>query len=155
MKATKQLEQEFNGPNLVLLQKVSKCEEVNTPMIYVIDDGEDMCPALDWLLHETGYTIRIFSHIADFLDSYNKRPGCLILCVQFPHADRLSFVRELLWRNIDLPVIVVSENGDEKIEANALKSGAIGFIAKPCNAVKLTELVRAAVEENLMLREFF
>jgi two-component system response regulator FixJ len=152
MKTGKRVEQEYNDKNFAVLQNVARYADVNTPMIYVIDSGDDMCAALDWLLHETGYTVRIFSHVADFFGSYNNRPGCLILSLKFPYIDGLLFARELLWRNIDLPVIIVGENGDEEAETNAKKAGAIGFISKPCNAVELTELVKAAVEENLMLR---
>jgi FixJ family two-component response regulator len=123
------------------------------PTIYVIDDEEDLWHSLEWLWRPCGFQMRIFTRITDFLAAYSNNPGCLILDIHLPGTNGLSFARELPAHKIDLPLIVMSREADIRTAVDAMKAGAIDFILKPVVQSKLRELVRAAVQKNILQRE--
>jgi two-component system, LuxR family, response regulator FixJ len=123
------------------------------PIIYVIDDDDDMRLSLEWLFRPIGFQVQTFACVADFLASHTDNPGCLILDINLAGSNGLDFVRELPTRKIRLPVIVITGNADIPTAISAMKAGAIDFVTKPFDGSKLIELVRITVEKSLMQLE--
>jgi FixJ family two-component response regulator len=48
--------------------------------------------------------------------------------------------------NCRIPIIFVTAHGDEKLRMQALRAGAVEFMAKPLDDEALLESVRAALE---------
>jgi FixJ family two-component response regulator len=48
--------------------------------------------------------------------------------------------------NYRIPIIFVTAHGDEKLRMQALRAGAVEFMAKPLDDEALLESVRAALE---------
>jgi FixJ family two-component response regulator len=127
---------------------MSACE-----IVYVIDDDEDMRRSLAWLFRPTGLAVQTFACTADFLAAYEQAPGCIILDINLPGTNGLDFARELPLRKIDLPVIIITGKADIPTAVEAMKAGAVDFVPKPFDGMRLIELARAAVEKNLAQRD--
>lgn len=123
--------------------------DVSAPVVFVVDDDEDVRTALARLLRSAAYEASTFSSGAEFLASHeSERPGCVILDLSMPGFDGLAVQKALLSGDCpSRPVIFLTANGSIGTSVRALKSGAVNFLVKP---VEESELF-AAVDEALRL----
>ncbi len=67
-----------------------------------------------------------------FLDVAGDLPiGCALLDLRMPEMDGFEVQAHLLTINPDLPVIVMTAQGDVQTAVRAMKAGAVDFIEKP------------------------
>ncbi len=118
------------------------------PVVFLLDDERSVVVALRRLLQATGFTIRAFTSVTEFLDSHDGEvPGCLVADVRMPGMTGLELQGVLAMRGCARPVIFVTGQGDIRTTVQAMKAGAVTFLAKP---VQRAELI-AAVEEAIRL----
>ena len=123
----------------------SKAVHGNSGFVAIVDDDEAMLDALKGLLKEAGYPARAFASAEDFLDSGDhQHAACLITDIRMPGMSGLDLQARLKADNIDTPIIFITAHGDEHMRMQALRSGAVEFLAKPFDDEVLLESVRAA-----------
>ena len=116
-------------------------------MVAVIDDDESVRTALRELLRSVGLPARAFASAEDFLKSGQQREiGCLIADIRMPGMSGLELQAKLNADQVRIPTIFITAHGDEKMRMQALRGGAVEFIAKPFDDEALLEKVRAALE---------
>jgi FixJ family two-component response regulator len=120
---------------------------------YLVDDDDAVRNALTGLLHSSGVEVVSFGSAADFLN-YRRTDlsACLILDLQLPDISGLELQRRLIdeWGP---PIIFISGRGDIPSTVQAMKAGAIEFLAKPINPEVLITSVAAAFERDRSDRE--
>jgi FixJ family two-component response regulator len=100
--------------------------------VYVVDDEYPVREALTMLIKSEGLTVKSYSSAVAFLDNYEPgQPGCLVLDVKMPHLDGIELQQELTKKNIDIPIIFMSGQGNIPLTAKAFRAGAVDFIEKP------------------------
>jgi FixJ family two-component response regulator len=103
--------------------------------VAIVDDDELMRGALQGLLKEAGLPTLLFASAEEFLDSGQPRHcACLIADIRMPGMSGLR-----------IPIIFITAHGDEHMRMQALRSGAVEFLAKPFDDEVLLETVRAAL----------
>jgi FixJ family two-component response regulator len=122
-----------------------------SPTIYAIGGDMQLHQCLRYLSHATGYRVRIFECILDFLAVYKDGPGCLILDADQNGMDGLELVRQLADLKIDLPVIISIGIHNDFITST--HNGVMGFISKRCKLEKILSIVCAAIENNACERQ--
>ncbi len=80
-------------------------------------------------------------------------PSCLVLDVRLPGLSGLDFQRELVARNIRIPIVFVTGHGDIPMSVRAIKAGAIEFLTKPYRDQDLLDAIRIALERDRARRE--
>src|SRR5260370_35588946 len=75
-----------------------------------------------------------------------RQAGCLIADIRMPGISGLELQAKLNAENCRIPIIFITAHGDEKMRMQALRAGAVEFMAKPYNDEALFESVRAALE---------
>lgn len=120
--------------------------------IFVVDDDEAARESLVWLLTSVGYSVACYPSANAFLDSYNGRPGCLILDVRMPGMSGLQLQQEVLKRQWPLPCILVTGHGDIPMAVAAMRSGALDFLQKPFHNQMLLDRVEEALGRARVLR---
>ena len=65
----------------------------------------------------------------------------VIADIRMPRMDGLQLLAEINERWPGMPVIIVTGHGDDKMEAEARRLGAVGFKAKPLGLSDLTDLI--------------
>jgi FixJ family two-component response regulator len=116
-------------------------------MICIVDDDELMRGALQGLLREAGFPAQAFASAEEFLDSGRPQQcGCLIADIRMPGMSGLDLQARLNAERIRIPIIFVTAHGDERMRMQALRSGAVEFLAKPFDHGVLLDTVRAALE---------
>jgi len=116
-------------------------------MIAIVDDDDLMRGALQGLLKAVGLPAEAFASAEEFLKSGQQRQaGCLITDIRMPGMSGLELQAQLNAENCRIPIIFITAHGDEKMRMQALRAGAVEFMAKPFNDEALLESVRAALE---------
>ena len=79
--------------------------------------------------------------------------GIVVCDIRLPKMDGMSFLREILNIDPELPVVLITGHGDISMAVQAMKDGAHDFIQKPFAPEYLVEVVRRALEKrNLVLQ---
>jgi len=124
--------------------------------VYIIDDDESVRRGLSLLLKSHGYIVEAFEKPLDFLEFENiTGPGCILLDIFLKGESGLDFQDLLIERYNYLPVIYISGHGDIAMSVKTLKKGAINFIEKPLDDIKLLAAVNEAIvsSKDLILIE--
>jgi len=114
--------------------------------VYVVDDEPSMLRALERQLRSAGYAVESFASAQAFLD--RKRAdgiACIVSDIRMPGLSGLDLQASLAEADCDLPIVFISGDGDASTTVQALKSGAVNFLAKPFTKRTLI----AAVSEAL------
>src|SRR6202007_1487892 len=121
----------------------------NANMVTVVDDDESYQAALERLLRSDGFLVRSFASAEDFLKSGKQHEtGCLIADIRMPGMSGLELQARLNAEHCPIPTIFITAHGDEKMRMQALRAGAVEFLAKPFDDEVLLENVRAALEDR-------
>jgi FixJ family two-component response regulator len=119
----------------------------NGRIVAVIDDDESVRTALKELLRSEGLPVRAFESAEDFLKSGQQlHTGCLIADIRMPGMSGLELQAKLNADRCRIPTIFITAHGDEKMRMQALRAGAVEFLAKPFDDEALLERVRTALE---------
>ena len=118
------------------------------PTVYIVDPDEAVRDSLEKLFRLQKFSVRSFSSAEAFLESYNgNKTGCLIVEFDLPGLSGLDLLESLSRREIDLPAIVLSGQGDVSNAVRALRAGAIDFVEKPFVPHVLVRQAREAVRQ--------
>ena len=119
--------------------------ETPDAVVYVVDDEQAILEGLTMLLRTGGLLSKTFSSAESFLEQYSSAcPGCLLVDVRMPGMSGLQLQKELVQRQIELPVIFMTGHGDIAMAVQAMRAGAFDFIEKPFrDDILLDRLTRA------------
>ena len=116
-------------------------------MIAIVDDDELMRGALQGMLKSVGFPSQAFASAEEFLESgLRDETGCLIADIRMPGMSGLELQARLNAESYRIPTIFITAHGDTKMRMQALRAGAVEFLAKPFDDEVLLESVRAALE---------
>ena len=118
-----------------------------TNLVAIVDDDDLMRSALQGLLKAVGLPARAFASAEEFLMSGQQHEtACLIADIRMPGMSGLELQAKLNAERCRIPTIFITAHGDEKMRMQALRAGAVEFMAKPFDDEVLLESVRAALE---------
>jgi len=117
-----------------------------TQMVAIVDDDDSMRSALQGLLKAVGLPTQAFTSGEEFLKCDQRDEiACLIADIRMPGMSGLELQAQLNADRRRIPIIFITAHGDEKMRMQALRAGAVEFMAKPFNDEALLESVRAAL----------
>jgi FixJ family two-component response regulator len=115
-------------------------------MVAVVEDDESYRSALQRLLKSEGFSVQSFASAEEFLESGRQHEtGCLIADIRMPGLSGLDLQARLNADHCPIPTIFITAHGDEKMRLQAMRGGAVKFLAKPFDGAVLLEGVRAAL----------
>jgi FixJ family two-component response regulator len=121
--------------------------EQKTRMVSIVDDDESMRSALEGVMKCAGLPAQTFASAEEFLRSGQQREtACLIADIRMPGMSGLELQAQLNAERCRIPTIFITAHGDEKMRMQALRAGAVEFLAKPFDDEVLLESVQAALE---------
>jgi len=119
----------------------------NPSFVAIVDDDDLMRDALRGLLKEGGFMARTFTSAEEFLNAADRaQTACLIADVRMPGISGLDLQARLTAERIRIPIIFITAHGNPGMRMQALRAGAVEFLAKPFDEEMLLESVRAALE---------
>jgi two-component system KDP operon response regulator KdpE len=116
--------------------------------ILVVDDEPQLTRVLRTGLKSRGYDVRAAADgLAGFETFSDWHPDLVITDLAMPNMDGLELCRRL--RAVSqVPIIILSAKGEEKIKVEALDIGADDFVTKPFGIDELLARVRAALRRS-------
>jgi FixJ family two-component response regulator len=121
--------------------------ESDEKIVAVIEDDDSYRSAVQRLLKAGGFRVQSFASAEDFLNSGQQQTtGCLIADIRMPGMSGLDLQSKLNSDHCPIPTIFITAHGDEKMRLQAMRSGAVKFLAKPFDGDTLLEGVRVALE---------
>lgn len=126
----------------------------------VIDDEPGMGRMLTTVLTETGYRVRAFEDPRRALADFDRNPPDLVLTdVRMPKSTGMDVLAAVKAKAPATPVILMTAFGTLENAVEAMKKGAVDFIAKPFSNEQIRTVLNNALEgrrlreENRRLRE--
>jgi FixJ family two-component response regulator len=118
-------------------------------LIAIVDDDDLMRNALQGLLKSVGLPARVFASAEEFLQSGEQcQTACLIADIRMPGMSGLELQAKLNAERCKIPTIFITAHGDAKMRMQALRAGAVEFLAKPFDDEVLLGNVRAALKNG-------
>src|ERR1700726_815846 len=116
-------------------------------LVAIVDDDDLMRSALGGLLKAVGLPARAFASAEEFLKSGQQhQTGCLIADIRMPGISGLELQAKLNAEHCRIPTIFITAHGDAQMRMQALRAGAVEFLAKPFDDEALLDTIRAALE---------
>jgi two-component system, LuxR family, response regulator FixJ len=118
-------------------------------LIAVVDDDESVREGLENLISSVGFEVKLFASAEDFLDSDTPlQTDCAILDVRLPGISGLELQQRLVADGKSIPVIIITAQGDDQTQDEAVAAGAIAFLKKPFKEEALLTALASALRNN-------
>src|SRR6202048_4771726 len=117
-----------------------------TKLVAIVDDDDLMRSALQGMLRSVVLPSQAFASAEEFLKSGQQhQTACLIADIRMPGMSGLELQAKLNAEACRIQTIFITAHGDTKMRMQALRAGAVEFLAKPFDDEVLLESVRAAL----------
>jgi FixJ family two-component response regulator len=121
--------------------------QTKTKLVAIVDDDDLIRSALQGMLKSMGLPSHAFASAEEFLKSgQQQQTACLITDIRMPGMSGLELQAKLNAEHCRIPTIFITAHGDTKMRMQALRAGAVEFLAKPFDDEVLLGSVRAALE---------
>jgi len=121
--------------------------EDQTKLIAIIDDNDSMQDSLCDLVESGGFEAKCFGSAKAFLESdLPLRAACLIVDIRMPKMSGLELQTKLKQEGCDIPIVFISAYDNGEIRTQAMKEGAVGFLAKPFDHRLLLKMLRRTLD---------
>jgi FixJ family two-component response regulator len=119
----------------------------SSKVIAVIDNDESMQDSLQDLIESAGLVARCFGSAEEFLGSgLRRRAACVIADVRMPKMSGLELQARLKEEERDVPIIFITAYGNARMRIQAMRNGAVEFLAKPFDHQLLLKTIRVALD---------
>lgn len=132
----------------------------STKYILAVDDEPSMLRLLEISLRQAGYQPLTAKDGREALDVINtQKVDCVVTDLHMPRMDGLQLLKEVRKNDAELPVIIVTAQGEISSAIDAMKNGASDYILRPFDLTELELAIKRAlsfsrlVVENRFLRE--
>ena len=131
------------------IASVSKPADTSQPMIFVVDDDDDVRGAIMEILQTEGRIVAGFPSSEAFLRAFRPgAAGCLLVDAALPGMSGIELLEHLRAEGHNLPAIVITGQSDVPMAIRAMKAGASDFIEKPVDRPSLLTSVARALERS-------
>ncbi|MGC2401672.1 MAG: response regulator [Acidobacteriaceae bacterium] len=115
-------------------------------LIAIIDDDKSIQDSLRHLIESTGLVARCFGSAEEFLEyDLHCEFGCLIAEIQMPGMSGLELQARLKDEQCNIPIIFIASDGGARTRIQAMREGAVEFLAEPLDYQLLLKTVEAAL----------
>lgn len=119
-----------------------------------MDDEETIRRLLQhWVANRWGYEARIFGTGEECLEAIQDDPDLILMDIMMPGMGGIDALKEIKKRDPDIPVIMLSAQGDMQVAVESLKLGASDYFGKPIDFPKLEASIRTILQLREVSRE--
>lgn len=122
--------------------------------VFVVDDDNVLREAIREVLISVGHAVETFSSVEEFVARrHADTPGCLVLDVRLPGMSGLGLHKVLCASDRPMPTIFITGHADTAMTVEAMKSGAVDFLAKPFRDQDLLDAIQSALHLDRKRRD--
>jgi len=116
-------------------------------LVVIVDDDESMQDSLQDLIESAGLEAQCFGSAEELLESLlHRQAACVIADIRMPKMSGLELQAKLKAEDCRVPIIFITAHGDARMRIQAMREGAVEFLAKPFDHQLLLKRVRDAVD---------
>ena len=124
------------------------------PPILVVDDEKNMRVSLQTILMDEGHSVRAVESAEQALELLSSEEFFMVITdARLGGMSGYEFLKELHARKPELPVLMLTAYATPKLAVEAIKSGAMDYLAKPFEPEELLHAVARCGERYRLLRE--
>jgi FixJ family two-component response regulator len=120
-------------------------EQVESPLVVVVDDDASFSTAIGRLLRLWGFRTERFASAEDFLEQPTSA-HCIILDLHLGGISGLELQARLVKEGRPVPIVFVSAMKDLVIRRRALAAGAAAYLEKPFDDSSLLEVLSRVID---------
>ncbi|HMO66434.1 MAG TPA: response regulator [Verrucomicrobiota bacterium] len=110
--------------------------------ILVVDDAAFMRLRMSKILSEAGYEVVQAENGLEAVEKYKAhKPDAVLMDITMPEMDGLTALKEIRAHDGNARVAMVTALGQQQIVLEAVKSGAMDFLVKPCEGDRVLAAV--------------
>ena len=116
---------------------------MSIPKILVVDDDNDVCRIVRWMLAGEQYQIQTGQSVTEALRAIEQKPfDAYVLDYKLPDGSGLDIAERIRSKGSEAPIILISCDNASSVVSRAEKFRIFDFLQKPfsretiCNAVK-------------------
>jgi DNA-binding NtrC family response regulator len=120
--------------------------------LLVVDDEASIRDMLAFFFHKRGFEVLTASSFAEGVAAAGRlTPDIVLSDIKMPDGNGLDLLRKVKTDSPKIPVIMITAHTSTQDAIEAMKAGAVDYIAKPFNMEELAMIVdRALGEKNLL-----
>ena len=112
--------------------------------VLIVDDAKFIREKLKSAFEELGFEIAGEAFDGDSaVNLYEElKPDLVTMDIVMPHKNGIDAIREILQKDPEAKIVVITTLGQENVVVEALDAGALDFIVKPFSLQDIKKLVR-------------
>ena len=124
------------------------------PTVFIVDDDVDYLPTVANMVASMGFVPEPYRSVDDFLAAFDlKRPGCLVLEIQFADRDGMGLLKHLAAQPIAPPAIILTSSTAIPPIVQSSRLGVEAYLQKHCFAqTTLWESIQSALARDAIQR---
>src|ERR1700733_9352840 len=127
---------------------------MNLPPVLVVDDEKNMRRSLETVLSDDGYTARAVESAEEALKILEREEFFMAITdARLGGMSGYEFLKKIHARKPALPALMLTAYATPKLAVEAIKAGAIDYLAKPFEPEELLHAVARCAERHRLLRE--
>ena len=127
---------------------------VAIPPVLVVDDEKNMRLSLKTVLADEGYEVKAVESAEEGLERLKQEPFLMVITdARLGGMSGYEFLGKVRTQQPDLPVLMITAYATPKLAVEAIKAGAIDYLAKPFAPEELLHAVGRCMERYVLLRE--
>jgi len=120
----------------------------------IIDDDVAFCSILERSLTRRGYAVEIAHDAEQALRTAKEfQPTHAVVDLKLSHSSGLHLIKPLLLLNDRLKALVLTGYGSIPTAVQAIKEGAINYLAKPADVESILNAFKTAEEADVLLQD--
>jgi DNA-binding NtrC family response regulator len=128
--------------------------KVNLPPLLIIDDEKNMRLSLEAVMLDEGYLVRSVESAEQAMDVLEREELFMVITdARLGGMSGYEFLEKARARWPNLPVLMITAYATPKLAVEAIKAGAIDYLAKPFAPEELIHAVARCAERHRLLQE--
>ncbi len=124
------------------------------PRLLIVDDESSIRDMLAIFFHKRGFEVVTASSFAEgTAGAARSNPDLILSDIKMPDGNGLDLLRKVKADNPKIPVIMITAHTSTSDAIEAMKAGAVDYIAKPFNIEELAMIVDRALGEKQLIDE--
>ena len=122
--------------------------------VFLVDDEKVVRLSLKRELQNKNYAVEDFESAQEALSSISKDwPGVLVSDVMMPNMDGLTLLEKVKEVDPEIPVILITGQGNISMAVQAIQKGAYDFLEKPFGTEAFIDAVKRAKEKRRLVMQ--
>jgi DNA-binding response OmpR family regulator len=124
---------------------------VDNRRVFVVENDEITCAALQFMLHDEIETHEIPSLAAAYAKAVDWKPDLILLGIGIVKEHGIDVLAEIRAKIADLKIILVADSASDPLAQDCLKKGVNSILAKPLTIEKARQRVDAQLGRAVKL----